>query len=44
MANTHMSDKPKLLEQVRIVIRRRHYSIRTEGAYTSWIKRLVPGT
>jgi len=41
MANTHMSDKPKLLEQVRTVIRRRHYSIRTEEAYTSWIKRFI---
>jgi len=41
MANTHMSNKPKLLDQVRMVIRRRHYSIRTEEAYVSWIKRFI---
>lgn len=34
-------DKPKLLEQVRDVIRRRHYSIRTEHAYIDWIKRFI---
>jgi hypothetical protein len=28
--------KPKLLDQVRDVIRRKHYSIRTEQAYTDW--------
>ena len=32
---------PKLLEQVRAVIRLRHYSIRTEQAYTDWIKRFI---
>lgn len=31
-------DKPKLLEQVRNVIRRKHFSIRTEQAYTDWIR------
>jgi hypothetical protein len=31
--------KPKLLDQVRDVIRRKHYSIRTEQAYVEWIKR-----
>jgi len=30
--------EPKLLERVRSVIRRRHYSIRTEQAYTGWIR------
>jgi hypothetical protein len=35
------SNKPKLLEQVREVIRRKHYSIRTEQAYCDWIKRFV---
>ncbi len=29
---------PKLLQQVRQLIRTRHYSIRTEKAYVSWIK------
>ncbi|PYI98237.1 MAG: hypothetical protein DME98_05135 [Verrucomicrobia bacterium] len=33
--------KPKLLDQVRNVIRRRHYSIRTEQAYVDWIKRFI---
>jgi integron integrase len=33
--------KPKLLDQVRNVIRRKHYSIRTEQAYIDWIKRFI---
>ena len=33
--------KPKLLEQVRLAIRTRHYSRRTESAYTHWIKRFI---
>src|ERR687891_493464 len=33
--------KPKLLDQVREAIRMRHYSIRTEEAYVSWIKRFI---
>src|SRR5438105_12894554 len=33
--------KPKLLDQVRDVIRRKHYSIRTERAYVDWIKRFI---
>jgi integrase len=35
------SNKPKLLEQVREVIRRKHYGIRTEQAYCDWIKRFI---
>jgi integron integrase len=35
------SNKPKLLVQVREVIRRKHYSIRTEQAYCDWIKRFI---
>ena len=35
------TDKPKLLDQVRDVIRRKHYSIRTEQAYIDWIKRFI---
>ncbi len=31
----------KLLDQVREVIRKRHYSIRTEDAYVNWIKRYI---
>jgi len=33
--------KPKLLDQVREAIRMRHYSLRTEEAYVSWIKRFI---
>jgi len=33
--------KQKLLDQVRDAIRLRHYSIRTEEAYTHWIKRYI---
>jgi integron integrase len=38
-----MSDatSPKLLDQVRQVIRRKHYSIRTEEAYVNWIRRFI---
>src|SRR5262245_11693073 len=32
---------PKLLDQVRHAIRRRHYSDRTEKAYVHWIKRFI---
>jgi site-specific recombinase XerD len=34
-------DKPKLLDQVRDVVRRKHYSIRTEQAYVDWIRRFI---
>jgi integron integrase len=33
--------KPRLLDQVREVIRRLHYSIRTEQAYVDWIRRFI---
>ncbi|MCC6992106.1 MAG: integron integrase [Acidobacteria bacterium] len=32
---------PKFLDQVRHVMRRRHYSRRTEDAYVSWIRRYI---
>jgi len=32
---------PKLLDQVRHAIRRKHYSLRTEQAYLAWIKRFL---
>jgi integron integrase len=32
---------PKLLEQVRAVIRRKHYSLRTEKCYLRWIRRYI---
>ena len=37
-----MNSQPvKLLDQVRNRIRVKHYSIRTEEAYVSWIKRFI---
>src|SRR5881628_1443010 len=33
--------KIKLLDQLREVIRLKHYSIRTEQAYVHWIKRFI---
>ena len=32
---------PRLLDRVRIAIRARHYSLRTEEAYVAWIRRFV---
>ena len=32
---------PKLLDRVRDAIRRKHYSVRTEQAYTDWIRRFI---
>jgi integron integrase len=34
-------DSPRLLVRVREIIRRKHYSIRTEQAYVDWIKRFI---
>jgi hypothetical protein len=34
-------EKPRLLDQVRSVIRVRHYSRRTEEAYTCWIRQFI---
>jgi hypothetical protein len=36
-----MDGKPRLLDQVRGLIRLKHYSIRTERVYCEWIKRYV---
>lgn len=33
--------KPKLLNQVRDTLRRKHYSFRTEQTYTDWIRRFI---
>jgi integron integrase len=41
MARAPVGQKPKLLDQVREAIRMRHYSLRTEEAYVSWIKRFI---
>lgn len=40
-ASSSSHDKPKLLDRVRAAIRFRHYSLRTEQAYTDWIKRFI---
>jgi Phage integrase, N-terminal SAM-like domain len=38
-----MEHRPKkLLDQVRDAIRLKHYSIRTEESYVTWIKRYIP--
>jgi hypothetical protein len=34
-------NKPKLLDQVRSVARLRHLSLRTEEAYSDWIRRFI---
>lgn len=36
-----MSTQPRLLDQVRNVMRVKHYSIRTEKSYISWIKQYI---
>ena len=35
------AERPKLLTQLRIVLRTRHYSRRTEEAYVYWVRRFV---
>src|SRR5262245_469726 len=32
---------PRLLEQVRVVIRAKHYRLRTEDTYVQWIRRFI---
>lgn len=39
--NSPTQNKMKLLDQVRVAIRTKHYSIRTEESYVSWIKRFI---
>lgn len=36
-----MEEQPRLLDQVRSLIRVKHYSIRTEKSYVSWIKQFI---
>ncbi len=40
-ANTGAAKPPRLLEQLRDAIQRRHYSSRTEETYVHWIKRFI---
>lgn len=35
------SNEPRLLDRVRIAVRARHYSLRTEEAYVAWVKRFA---
>ncbi len=35
------SNPPRLLDQMRAVLRRKHYALRTEEAYTGWVIRYV---
>lgn len=36
-----LSQPPKLIDQVRLALRRRHYSHRTEEAYVGWLRRYI---
>lgn len=38
------SPPTQLLDQVRERLRVRHYSLRTEQAYLSWIRRFIPAS
>jgi len=38
---TTSANPPRLLERVRQLLRLRHYSLRTEEAYLSWIRRFI---
>jgi hypothetical protein len=38
---TTSSQKPRLLDQARAVIRARHYSLRTEETYVRWMARFI---
>jgi integron integrase len=40
-SSTNSAASPRLLEQVRARIRFKHYSLRTEQAYTDWIRRFI---
>src|SRR5919109_2222351 len=41
MPDTTRSQQPKLLDEVRRVLRLHHYSIHTERSYVEWIVRFV---
>ena len=40
-SSSSLHARPRLLDEVRNAIRRRHYSYRTEESYVDWIKRLI---
>ena len=33
---------PKRLDRVRLAVRRRHLSYRTEESYVAWVRRFIP--
>src|SRR5439155_10298700 len=35
------NQSPRLLEQVRVAIRAKHYSLRTEDTYVQWIRQFI---
>src|SRR5262245_65558191 len=37
----HMESQPRLLDQMREVLRLKHLSFRTEAAYIGWVKRFI---
>ena len=41
LSDNYESRKPKLLDEIRAVLRRKHYSLRTEEAYVDWAKRFI---
>ena len=41
LSGNYESRKPKLLDEIREVLRRKHYSLRTEEAYVDWVKRFI---
>src|SRR5688572_10956071 len=41
LSNPASAGKPKLLDRVRSVLRLKHYSLRTEEAYTDWTRRFI---
>ena len=41
LSTTASVRNPKLLDRVRDALRRKHYSIRTEQAYSHWIRRFI---
>ena len=41
MVTTARPGKPKLLDEVREVLRLKHYSLRTEETYVGWVRRFV---
>ena len=41
VSDAALRSRPRLLDRVRIALRLRHYSIRTEEAYVGWIRRFI---